>query len=136
MKDKHNQFRHESLQDTRAIVKYLNALATSHRLSRDEGIDKVMQAERLDAIAAPTGGLSALIDPLGASRGGGGGCTTPTAMAGYPILSVPMGFISELPLGVSLYGRAWSEPTLLKLAYAFEQVTKARRKPEVRATAV
>ncbi len=115
--------------------KYIDALANSHRLSREEGIDKVMAAERLDAIVAPTGGISGLIDPLGASRGGGGGCSTPSAMAGYPNLSVPMGFISGLPIGMSMFGRAWSEATLIKLAYGFEQASQHRKRPTFRPTA-
>src|SRR5262249_182260 len=99
--------------------KYLDALRKSHQLSRDEGIDKVIQAQNLGGIVAPTGGIPALIDPVGGSRGGGGGCSTPAAMAGYPIISVPMGFVMGLPIGLAFFGRAWSEPTLIRLAYAF-----------------
>jgi len=116
-------------------AKYRDAIAGSHRLSREEGIDKVMDSERLDAIVAPTGGIAALIDPLSASGGGGGGCSTPSAMAGYPNMTVPMGFLSELPIGMSLFGRAWSEATLLKIAYSFEQATRHRRAPRFLETA-
>lgn len=110
--------------------KYVKALETSHRLSRQEGIDKVMDAQRLDAIVAPTSGIAELLDPTGASRSAGGGCSTPAAMAGYPIMTVPMGFIFRIPLGIAFFGRAWSEATLIKLAYAYEQATKHRQPPK------
>ena len=113
------------LTDTR----YLNALSTSHRLSRDEGIDRVMEEQRLDAIVAPTSGIPGLADYTGASGGGGGGCSTPSAMAGYPNMSVPMGFLFGLPVGMSLFGRAWTEGTLLRLAYAYEQASNHRQPP-------
>jgi amidase len=115
--------------------KYLNALQRSHQLSRDQGIDKVMQAQNLGAIVAPTGGIPAVLDPVGGSRGGGGGCSTPAAMAGYPIMTVPMGFVMGLPIGLAFFGRAWSESTLIKLAYAFEQETKVRKPPKFLPTA-
>ena len=113
---------------------YLDALAASHRLSREEGIDRAVAEHRLDALVGITAGIPALQDPLDASGGGGGGCSTPPAMAGYPNMSVPMGFISGLPVGLSLCGPAWSEATLLRLAYAFEQTTNHRRPPTLQAT--
>ena len=114
---------------------YVRALETSHRLSREEGIDRTMDDHQLDAIVAPTGGISALLDPLGASGGGRGGSSTPAAMAGYPNMTVPMGFVHGLPVGMTLFGRAWSEPVLLRIAYAFEQTTQHRRAPRLLATA-
>ena len=110
--------------------KYIQALATSHRLSRVEGIDRTMQAEGLDAIVGPTSGIPSVLDPTGGSRGAGGGCSTPSAMAGYPNMTVPMGFIFGLPVGISFFGRAWSEATLISLAYAYEQATQHRRPPK------
>lgn len=109
---------------------YVDALRNSHRLSRTEGIDRTMDQHELDAIVAPTGGVPIIIDPLGASSGRGYGCSTPSAMAGYPNMTVPMGFVSDLPIGLSLCGRAWSETTLIRIAYAFEQTTAHRRAPE------
>ena len=110
-------------------ARYTNSLLNSRRLSREQGIDRVMQAERLDAIVGATSGIPELHDFTGATAGRGGGCSTPSAMAGYPNLSVPMGFLFGLPVGISLFGRAWSEPTLLRLAYAYEQATLHRRPP-------
>ena len=109
--------------------RYREALATSHRLSRDEGIDRVMRAQRLDAIVAATAGIPEFGDHTGASTGRGGGCSTPSAMAGYPNMTVPMGFLFGLPLGMSLFGRAWTEGTLIRIGYAYEQATKHRRAP-------
>jgi len=114
--------------------RYIEALGHSHRLSRREGIDRVMEAERLDAIVGPTSGPAGLLDPLGGSTGSGGGCSTPSAMAGYPNMTLPMGFIFGLPVGISLFGRAWSESTLIRLAYGYEQATRHRRPPKFLAT--
>jgi amidase len=113
---------------------YLKALEKAQRLARAEGIDAVMDKHKLDALLAPSGGPAPLIDPVLGSRGGFG-CSTPAAVAGYPHITVPMGFVQGLPVGLSFFGRAWSEPTLLKLAYAFEQATKHRRAPSLPRTA-
>ncbi len=110
-------------------ARYIDALNMSHRLSRDEGIDRIMQAERLDAIVGPTSGIPAPGDYTGSSSASGGGCSTPSAMAGYPNMTVPMGFLFGLPIGMSLFGRAWTEGTLIRVAYAYEQATNHRRPP-------
>jgi len=107
---------------------YLDALAKGHRLSRTQGIDYVMNKFKLDALVAPTGGPAWLTDLITGDHFGGGSSSA-AAVAGYPNINVPAGFISELPVGISFFGRAWSEPTLLKIAYGFEQLTKARQKP-------
>jgi amidase len=107
---------------------YLDALAKNRRLSRAEGIDAVMDQHRLDAIVAPTGGPAWLTDCLTGDHFGGGS-STPAAVAGYPSITVPAGFVGGLPVGLSFMGRAWSEPTLLRLAYAFEQATRVRQPP-------
>jgi amidase len=108
---------------------YVEALAESRRLSREEGIDAVMDEHRLDALIAPTGGPAWPIDLVGGDRGGGLSSSGPAAQAGYPTVTVPAGFIAELPINVSFIGRAFSEPTLIRLAYAFEQATGAWRAP-------
>ncbi|SPF31315.1 Amidase [Candidatus Sulfopaludibacter sp. SbA4] len=108
---------------------YRKALAQNHRLSRAEGIDAALKRQRLDAIVAPTAGPAWLIDNVNGDHDTGG-CSTPAAVAGYPHITVPAGFVRGLPVGISFFGTAWSEPALLKLAYAFEQATKARKKPE------
>ena len=107
---------------------YLKAREKAQRLAGAEGIDAVLDKHKLDALLAPSGPPAALIDPVLGNRGGFS-CSTPAAVAGYPHLTVPLGFILGLPVGLSLFGRAWSEPTLLKLAFAFEQATRARRPP-------
>ena len=114
--------------------RYLDALAMSHRLSREQGIDRAIDEHQLDALVGITAGIPALQDPLDASGGGGGGCSTPPAMAAYPNMTVPMGFIGGLPVGMSLCGRAWSEATLIRLAYGFEQATNVRRPPTFQPT--
>jgi len=112
---------------------YLDARANCVKLSRVEGIDAVIARYKLDAIVAPTSGPAPLNDfVLGDPNWSG--CTTPAAVAGYPHITVPAGFVRELPVGISFFGTAWSEPVLLKLAYGFEQATKARRAPRFAAT--
>lgn len=107
---------------------YLDALAKNHRLARDEGIDAVMTRHRLDAIVAPTGGPAWVIDLVTGDHFGGGSSSLP-AVAGYPNITVPAGDVFGLPVGVSFVGRAWSEPVLTRIAYAFEQATQARKPP-------
>lgn len=113
---------------------YRKALAKNRRLSRKEGIDAVMDQHRLDAIVAPTGGPAWLTDLVTGDHFGGGSSTAP-AVAGYPNVTVPAGFVFGLPVGISFIGRAWSEPTLIKLAHAFEQATRHRRPPRFLPTA-
>jgi amidase len=107
---------------------YLEALATCGRLSRKEGIDAVMDAHRLDALVAPTTGPAHVTDYVHGDRGTGSS-TTAAAVAGYPSITVPAGRVHGLPVGVSFFGRAWSEPKFLGMAYAFEQATRVRRAP-------
>ncbi len=107
---------------------YVEALATCGRLAREEGIDAVMDEHRLDALIAPSGGPAWVTDPVNGDHYVGGN-TTPAAVAGYPSVSVPAGFAFALPVGVSFIGRAWSEPTLIHIAHAFERVTGHRRPP-------
>jgi amidase len=107
---------------------YLNALARNHRLAREEGIDAVMDQLQLDALIAPTTGPAQRTDLVWGDRDTGG-CTTPAAMAGYPHITVPMGLVDGLPVGLSFFGRAWSEPKLLGLAFAFEQIYQGRKPP-------
>jgi len=112
---------------------YLDALAKSRRLARDEGIDAVMDKHNLDALVAPTTSPAHVTDwVLGDHILGGS--TTLAAVAGYPSITVPAGFVFGLPVGISFFGRAWTEPKLLGLAFAFEQATKARRPPTYPAT--
>jgi amidase len=108
---------------------YLDALEADLRLSRREGIDGVMDKNHLDAILAPTGGPAWLTD-LANGDHSTGGSSSAAAVAGYPNINVPAGFVFGMPVGISFFGRAWSEPTLLKIAYGFEQAIKARKPPQ------
>ena len=108
---------------------YLNALAENHRLARQDGIDAVMDEYRLDALVMPTRGPAWCIDWINGDHDIGGSAQA-AALAGYPAISVPAGFVFGLPVGMTFMGRAFSEPTLIKLAYAFEQATKQRRPPQ------
>ena len=107
---------------------YQDALAKNHRLSREEGIDAVLAQHQLDALVAPTGTPAWKTDLvngdlfLGAS-------SSPAAMAGYPLVTVPAGSAYGLPVGITFMGTAYSEPTLIRLAYAFEQAARAREAP-------
>jgi amidase len=107
---------------------YVDALAKNHQLARTEGIDALMDKFHLDAIIGPTGGPAWLTDLVNGDHFGGGSSSA-AAVAGYPNINVTAGYISGLPVGISFFGRAWSEPTLIKLAYSFEQATKARKAP-------
>lgn len=109
---------------------YLEALALGKRLAGPEGIDAVMDAYRLDALVAPTGAPAWANDPKQGDRYVGGS-SRPAAVAGYPLITVPAGFVDGLPVGITFMGRVWSEPTLIRLAYAFEQRTLARRPPKL-----
>ena len=110
--------------------KYRRALATARRLARTEGLDVCFRRHRLDAIVVPSGGPAWLIDLAnGDAINWDMESTSPPAVAGYPHITVPAGYIFGLPVGLSFIGKAWAEPTLLKLAYAFEQATSIRRPP-------
>jgi amidase len=108
---------------------YRKALETNHRLSRAEGIDAVIAQHRLDAFVAPSGDPAWLVDVVNGDSYGGGGCTSLPAVSGYPHITVPAGMVRGLPVGISFFGPAYSEPVLLRLAYAFEQATRARCAP-------
>ncbi len=108
---------------------YIDALRTNHKLTRDEGIDAVIAKYKLDAIVGPTSGPSWTTDWVSGDHADSG-CASPPAVAGYPHITVPAGYVFGLPVGISFFGPAWSEPRLLRFAYAFEQARKARRKPQ------
>jgi amidase len=108
---------------------YTDALAKNLRLTRTEGIDAIVAKHLLDAIVAPTAGPAWLTDLVYGDRPDNG-CASPPAVAGYPHITVPGGAVFGLPVGFSFFGPAWSEPTLIKLAYSFEQARRARRKPQ------
>ncbi len=109
---------------------YVDALTLGRKLAGAEGINAVMNAHRLDALIAPTGAPSWPNDPTQGDRYVGGS-SRPAAVAGYPLITVPAGFVDGLPVGITFMGRAWSEPTLIRLAYAYEQKSFARRPPKL-----
>ena len=108
---------------------YRDALASMIKGSQEEGIDRVMDEYNLDAIIAPTGGPAWKTDHINGDAFQVGS-SSPAAISGYPNITVPMGFIDKLPVGLSFFGRKWSEPVLLEIAYAYEQGTKHRRAPK------
>ncbi|MFC2116732.1 amidase [Bacteroidota bacterium] len=108
---------------------YKEALAKMHRDTRENGIDKLMDEHKLDALMAPTGSPAWKTDLINGDNFLGASSAF-AAISGYPNITVPMGFIDELPTGVSFFGRAWSEPVLLEIAYSFEQGTKHRKSPK------
>jgi amidase len=108
---------------------YRDAVAKCHRLAAVAGIDRVMDQHRLDALVAPTGDPAFTTDLVNGDHYTGGGTSTLPAVAGYPHLTVPAGHVFGLPVGLSFFGRAWSEPRLIALAYAFERATLHRRPP-------
>jgi amidase len=108
---------------------YREALARNHRLTRDEGIDATLKRHRLDAIVAPSNGPAFTTDVINGDHSLGGS-SSPAAVAGYPNITVPTGFVYGLPIGISFFSTAFQEPTLLKLAFTFEQATKVRQAPK------
>jgi amidase len=116
--------------------KYRDALAKNHQLTRKEGIDPTMRTYKLDAIVVPSGGPSWMIDLVnGDTISWDMESASPAAVAGYPHITLPAGYIFGLPVGISFFAKAWQEPTLIKLTYAFEQATKFRKPPEFLPTA-
>jgi amidase len=116
---------------------YLDARAKCLELTRAKGIDATMDKFQLDALMGPSGGPAGLVDLVTLTGGGGGGGSSQfPAVSGYPHITVPAGFYMGLPMGISFYGRAWSEGVLIKIAYAFEQATKAGKAPTYISTLV
>jgi amidase len=109
---------------------YLDARAKCVEMTRARGIDATMDRFGLDALMGPSGGPAGLVDLVTLTGGGGGGGSSQfPAVSGYPHITVPAGSYMGLPMGISFYGRPWSEGVLIKAAYAFEQATKARKAP-------
>jgi amidase len=109
---------------------YLDALAAMKRAAGENGIDALLRKNRLDALIAPTGGPAWTTDHVNGDHYSGGS-STPSACAGYPAITVPAGFVHHLPVGITFMGAAWSEPVLLRLAFAFEQATHHRQRPQM-----
>jgi amidase len=110
-------------------LEYKKALSKMIKATRDDGIDKVMNTYKLDAIMSPTGSPAWKTDLLLGDHFVGGSSSL-AAISGYPAITVPMGFIDDLPVGVTFFGKAWSEPLLLEIAYSYEQGTKHRKAPK------
>jgi amidase len=119
-------------------AKYRAALVRNHQMARALGIDATMTKYKLDALVGPTGGPAGLTDLVNgdSSFANASAPSTVTSVAGYPHITVPAGSEHGLPVGISFFGRAWSEATLIKLAYAYEQATKHRRAPTFAPTAI
>jgi amidase len=116
--------------------KYRDALAKNLRLTRKEGIDAAMRKHKLDALITPSGGPAWMIDLVnGDSNTWDMESTSPPAVAGYPHITVPAGYVFGLPVGISFIAQAWQEPVLIQFAYAFEQATQFRRQPRYLPTA-
>ena len=107
---------------------YVNARGSNLRLAREQGIDKLLAEHKVDALVAPTANVPWLTDFIKGDASGGG-FTSLAAVAGYPHVTVPVGYVQGLPFGISFVGAAWSEGRLIGLAYAFEQATKVRKAP-------
>jgi amidase len=112
---------------------YKKALEQMLLATRENGIDKIMKENRLDALIAPTGSPAWKTDLLNGDHFVGGSSSL-AAISGYPAITVPMGFIGEMPVGISFFGRAWSEPLLIEIAYGYEQTTLHRKPPRYLAT--
>ena len=127
----HNQKYLEMAQEKGDLTstEYLEALENMLKGSREDGIDRVMDENGLDAIIAPTGGPAWKTDLVNGDNFLVSS-SSPAARAGYPNITVPMGYVDELPVGISFFGRAWSEPILLEIAYAYETGTKHRKAPK------
>ena len=114
---------------------YKEAKDTARKYAAEEGIDEAVKKNKLDAIVGPSNAPTWMIDTVSGDCGSGYvGSSSMPAVAGYPNITVPAGFAKELPMGISFFGKAFTEPMLIKLAYSFEQATKARRKPKYLAT--
>jgi len=114
---------------------YLDALKQNHEMTREDGIDAVLRKHKLDALIAPTGGPAWPTDWINGDHFTGG-YSSASAVAGYPHITVPAGYVRGLPVGISFFASAWSEPTLIRLAYSFEQATKVRHPPRFLRTAM
>lgn len=107
---------------------YQEALAAMLKASRENGIDKLLKENKLDALMAPTGSPAWKTDLINGDHFIGGSSSL-AAISGYPSITVPMGYIDELPVGISFISKAWQEPLLIEIAYSYEQATKHRRAP-------